>query len=129
MAQSDAPRQWPLASNPANEALRNWWNVEPNKAYIDRLTVAVMQLHYCGASWGNSVTVTEVFNGQTTWQGHVEVVNLTGHPKAKRAYGWSHADGEDDKDEKFVAVFEIPPVESAQTAVKVAILAEVKRKK
>jgi hypothetical protein len=60
-------------------------------------------------------------------KGDVEVFDLTGHPKAKRAYGWSHADGKDDKDEKFVTVLEVPPVDSPQTAVKVAIVSEIKR--
>jgi hypothetical protein len=36
-----------------------------------------------------------------------------GHPKAKRAYGWSHPEGKEDKDERFVTVLEIPPVKSA----------------
>jgi len=52
-----------------------------------------------------------------------------GHPRAKRAYGWSHRAGKDDQDERFVTVLEIPPVTSPETAVKVAIAAEVKGKK
>jgi len=63
------------------------------------------------------------------WQGEVEVFDLTGHPKAKRAYAWSHRAGKDDSDERFVAVLEIPPITSPETAVKVVIAAEVKRKK
>ena len=55
------------------------------------------------------------------------IFDLTGHPKAKRAYAWSHPDGVDDFDEKFTAVLEVPPVDSAKTAVKVAIVAEYKR--
>ena len=49
--------------------------------------------------------------------------------KDKRVYAWSHRDGKNDSDERFVAVLEIPPVDSAQSAVKVAIAAEVKGKK
>jgi hypothetical protein len=40
-----------------------------------------------------------------------------------------HKDGEDDTEERFVTVLEIPPVDSPQSAVKVAIAAEVKGKK
>jgi hypothetical protein len=43
-ARSDAPRRWPLGSNPANGALRSLLNAVANKDNIDRLTVAVMQL-------------------------------------------------------------------------------------
>jgi hypothetical protein len=42
---------------------------------------------------------------------------------------WSHLDGDNDERTRFVAVLEIPPVESPETAVKVAIAAEVKGKK
>ena len=73
--------------------------------------------------------VTEIFRGKTLWQGDVEVFDLTGHPKAKRAYGWSHPEGADNKGERFVTVLEIPPVVSAETAVKVAIVADIKKKK
>jgi hypothetical protein len=89
----------------------------------------VEHLHNCGAVHCATVPVHEVFRGQTVWKGYVEVFDLTGHPKAKRAYGWSHADGKDDLDEKFVTVLEIPPVESPQTAVKVAIVSEIKKAK
>ncbi len=73
--------------------------------------------------------VQEVFEGRTIWLGNVEVFDLSGHPKAKRAYAWSHKDGKDDLDERFVTVLEFPPVVSPETAVKVAIVAEVRNKK
>jgi hypothetical protein len=67
-----------------------------------------------------------MFNGQTVWQGDVEVFDLTGHPYAKRAYGWSHKEGKDDSGERFVTVLELPPVESAETAVRVQIVKDAK---
>ena len=70
--------------------------------------------------------VEEVFQGKTLWKGDVEVFYLNGHPKAKRCYGWSHPEGVDNKGERFVAVLEIPPVESPQTAVKVSIVSDIK---
>jgi hypothetical protein len=94
--------------------------------YLARLQVAISQLHNCGATWRESVPVHEVFRGKTLWRGEVEVFDLTGHPKAKRAYGWSHPEGDDNAGERFVAVLEIPPVESAQTAVKISIVADIK---
>ncbi len=94
--------------------------------YLARLQVAVSQLHNCGAVWRESVPVHEVFRGQTVWQGEVEVFDLTGHPKAKRAYGWSHKEGKDDTGERFVAVLEIPPVESAVTAVRVQVVKDAR---
>lgn len=97
--------------------------------YLARLQVAVSQLHNCGAVWRESVPVHEVFRGQTVWKGEVEVFDLNGHPKAQRCYGWSHPDGENDAGERFVAVLEIPPVESAITAVRASIVADSKNQK
>ena len=97
-----------------------------NRAYLERLKLAVEHLHNCGAAWHSTVPVQETFKGQTVWQGDVDVVNLIGHPKAKRAYAWSHLDGPKDEQERFVAVLEIPPVMSAETAVRVQIIKDVK---
>ena len=91
--------------------------------YLARVQLAVSQLHNCGAVWRETVPVHEVFQGQTVWQGDVEVFDLHDHPKAKRAYGWSHLDGKDDDKERFVTVLEVPPVESPVTAVRASIMA------
>jgi hypothetical protein len=70
-----------------------------------------------------SAPVHEVFRGKTVWQGNVEVFTLTGHPKAKRCYGWSFGEPE-----QFISILELPPVDSAQAAVKVGIAYQVKQK-
>ena len=88
--------------------------------------MAVEHLHGCRADHAETVTVHEVFRGETVWKGHVEVFNLTEHPKAKRCYAWSHIHGKGDDDERFVAVLETPPVESAVTAVRVQIVKDAK---
>ena len=107
----------------------NWLNIVANKSdYIARVQVALMQMHSCGATWRETVPVQEVFQGKTIWSGDVEVFDLNGHPKAKRAFGWSHPDGHN-KTERFVAVLEIPPVDSPQSAVKMAIYSDAKRQK
>ena len=94
-----------------------------------RVQVAVSQLHNCGAVWRQTVPVHEVFRGQTVWQGEVEVFDLNGHPKAKRAYAWSHREGSNDEGERFIAVLEIPPVESPKTAVQASIMADAKKER
>jgi len=82
------------------------------------------KLHGCGSKHIESVPVHEVFRGQTVWDGVVEVFDLTGHPKAKRAYGWSYPDGDQ---ERFVTVLELPPVKSPQTAVRAAIVSRAQK--
>ena len=94
--------------------------------HIERLKLAVEHLHKCGAHHQRTVSVHEKFNGETVWQGDVEVFGITGHQKAQRCYAWSHLEGDDDSGERFVAVLEIPPVESAETAVRVQIVKDRK---
>lgn len=95
-----------------------------SKEYIDRLRAVVEHLHKCQAAHVNTVPVHEVFQGETVWQGDVEVFDLTGHPKAKRAYGWSYGEPE-----KFITILELPPVTDAQSAVKVGAAYQIKKAK
>lgn len=95
--------------------------------YLARLQVAIEHLHNCSAVHTGTVPVHEVFQGQTVWQGEVEVFDLYGHHKAKRCYGWSHPEGDDDRGERFVTVLEIPSVVSAETAVRASIVADSKK--
>jgi hypothetical protein len=53
-------------------------------------------------------------------------IDLHGHPKAKRAYAWGHLDGAKEERTRFVWVLEIPPMESADTAVRVQIIKDFK---
>ena len=100
-------------------------NAVANKQeYLDRLQVAIQELHKCGAVYRETVPVHEAFHGQTVWRGEVEVFDLTGHPKALRCYAWSHLEGPNNQGERFVTVLEIPPVKDAQSAVKVAIVSD-----
>ena len=85
----------------------------------DEIKQAVEIVAECPATFIETVAVVEMFRKKTIWDGVVDVFDLKGHPKAKRAYGWAYADG---KENRFVAVLEIPPVDSALTAVRLAIL-------
>jgi hypothetical protein len=69
-------------------------------------------------------SVTERFNRQVAWDGDVEVFNLIGHPKAKRAYGWSYGEPE-----QFITIQELPAVGSADDAVKVGVAYQIKKGK
>jgi hypothetical protein len=97
-----------------------------NEQHIERVKLALEHLHNCGAIHCATVPVHEVFRGQTVWQGDVEVFDLTGHPKAKRAYGWSE---KPPNGERFFAVLETPPIKSAMDAVRASIVADAKKQK
>ena len=67
------------------------------------------------------------FEGDTVWEGVVEVFDLIDHPTAKRCYAWSHAiDGSTKR--KFIAVLHQGPVDSPRNAVKAAIVGGYKDK-
>jgi hypothetical protein len=89
--------------------------------YIQALQGAIQHLHGLQATHLESVPITETFKGRTVWDGTVEVFSVTGHPKAKRVYAWSHRDGGEDKETRYFAILGLPPVDSALGAVRAAI--------
>lgn len=86
-----------------------------------RLQRAIKETHGCESLHIESVAVKVVFKGQTAWAGTVEVFGLIDHAKAKRAFAWSYRDGNQNKT---VAVLAIPPADTPQNAVKMAIASE-----
>lgn len=103
--------------------------MENRETYIVTLQMVIRDLHGCGSAHVASMPVHEIFRGQTVWQGEVEVFDLKDHPKAKRCYAGSHLDKPDDSQERFVAVLELPPVTSAETAVRASIIADARKSK
>lgn len=90
---------------------------------IAELQKAILAMHGCESQYVASVQVHEAFREKMAWQGTVEVFEITGHPKAKRCYAWNY---EEDGVTRSIAVLEIPPVDSPQTAVMVAISAKAR---
>jgi hypothetical protein len=93
--------------------------------YIGEIQAAFLKLHGCEASYVETVPVVEEFQGTTVWQGDVEVFDIRGHPKATRGYGWGYVTTEGGG-RRYFTVLELPPVDSPQTAVKAAIMSEIK---
>lgn len=95
-------------------------------ADIPALIEAIGHLHGVEARWVESVPVHEKMQtGETVWEGEVQVFDLVGHPKAKRAYAWSYST--EGAKRKFVAVLGVPPVVDAKTAVQASIVASFKK--
>jgi hypothetical protein len=93
-------------------------------SHIDELKTIIHRLHGAKATHRESVPVKEVFQGQTVWDGVVEVFTLHDHPKANTAYAWIHDTGNPNKPEKHVTVLHVPPVVSPLTAVQAFIMQE-----
>lgn len=95
-------------------------------AEVARLAKAILDLHGARAEHVESVPVTETFNGETVWDGVVEVFSLPEHP-AGRAYAWRHE--ADSGKWRYVAVLHRPPVDTPLKAVQAAIVAEYRARK
>jgi predicted transcriptional regulator len=95
-------------------------------ANIEELKDVIRKLHGVESTHVTSVPVKETFNGETVWDGIVEIFSLHGHPKANTAYAWTHATDDPNMPKRSVVVLHVPPAVSPITAVRVAILQELK---
>jgi hypothetical protein len=91
---------------------------------IEELQDVIRKLHGAEAKHRESVHVKEVFNGETVWEGMVEVFDLIGHPKASRVYAWTNETGDPANPKHHVTVLHLGPVKSALDAVRAAIVQE-----
>jgi hypothetical protein len=94
--------------------------------HIEELKDVIRKLHGVESTHRESVPVEETFNGETVWKGIVEVFTLHDHPKANTAYAWTHATDDPDIPKRSVTVLHVPPAISPITAVRVAIMQELK---
>lgn len=88
---------------------------------IDQLRDAIHALHGGQATHRESVPVKEKFNGQTVWDGVVEVFHLKGHPKTDTVYAWLHDTGTTIQP---VTVLHIHPALTPSDAVRAFIFQE-----
>ncbi len=90
----------------------------------EELKEVIRKLHGVEATYRESVAVKEVFNGQTIWDGVVEVFDLHGHPTAERVYAWSHETNDPANPKRHVTVLHGGKITSALDAVRAAIVQE-----
>lgn len=90
--------------------------------YIEELQEAIRHLYHTEPVYVESVPIKEVFQGQTVWEGDVEVFDLPDSPDADRVYAWAHETDNADQPKRTVTVLHIPPVTSPQKAVQASII-------
>jgi hypothetical protein len=96
---------------------------------IERLREAVERAHDCKARYVCSTEVCEVFGGEIIWDGVVKTFDIEGHPKAKRCYAFPFIDDDESDPSGGRIVLNLPPVDSPETAVKVAIARKSRNEK
>ena len=89
------------------------------------LREAVEQLYKCSARHTGTEHVTEIFQGETAWDGDVHVFALEGHPSASVAYAWSSPVLGSDR-RRFFTLLKTSPVLSPQDAVRASIASQLK---
>jgi hypothetical protein len=93
-------------------------------SHIDDLKAVIHKLHGAKATHRESVPVKEVFQGETVWDGIVEVFDLHSHPKTDTVYAWLHDTGDPAREAQHVTVLHIHPALSPAKAVRAFILQE-----
>jgi hypothetical protein len=88
-------------------------------AYQEKLRQAISKVHGSDAVHVATVPVRKS-DDDVRWEGNVEVFDLLSHPTAKRSYAWGYPVGEVEPSNIF-AILEVPPIDSAEKAVKVAM--------
>jgi hypothetical protein len=86
--------------------------------YVDDLALAIGRTHGCEAHLEEFVPVTLVRLGGIEWDGEVGIFLLTGHPRARRCYAWGTPRSDEAGPRDITTVLELPPVVSAETAVR-----------
>ena len=93
---------------------------------IDALRTLIERQEKCRAKHVESAPIHETFEGARVWEGVVKTFQLEGHPTAKRAYAWVSPASPANKPE-YTIVLGVPPVTSANAAVKAAIVSQVRK--
>jgi hypothetical protein len=85
---------------------------------IENIRRAVEAMHECKARHEYSAYLTEMFGFHKVWEGVVESFSLEGHQLADRCYAWGF---KHHGEVRYVAVLELPPINSPTTAVRAAV--------
>ena len=95
---------------------------------IENLKKLIEKSEGCRATHFASSVVRERFEDakKPVWEGVVETFELENHPNGvKRAYAWQGWVDENQREPEYKVILGIPPVNSPERAVKVAVAAEI----
>ena len=98
-------------------------------SYIEELKDVIRNLHGAEPRHVETVPIKETWQGQTVWEGEVEVFDLEGHPKTDRVYAWAHETEDADHPRRHVTVLHIPPAISPRKAVQASIVSDYREQK
>lgn len=97
-------------------------------SYIEELRDVIRKLHGTDAIHVATVPIKEEFQGQTVWEGEVEVFDLPDSTEADRVYAWAYETDEVDTPKRMVTVLHVPPVTSPELAVRASIVRDYRER-
>jgi len=90
---------------------------------IDNLKLLIERSEKCRAIHVETAVIKERYDNRVIWEGVVETFQLDWHATAKRAYAWVRPQNAGENPEpEYTIVLGLPPVNSAEDAVKVAVV-------
>jgi len=96
--------------------------------YIEELQDAIRHLYHTDPVYVETVPVKETFQGQTVWEGEVEVFDLANFADASRVYAWAYETDAVDQPKRTVTVLHTPPVTSPEMAVRASIVRDYRER-
>jgi hypothetical protein len=92
--------------------------------YIEELQAVIRKLHGVESTHVETVPIRETHEGETVWEGEVEVFDLHDHPQTSRVYAWAHDTEDAGRPRRHVTVLHIPPATSPRRAVQASIVSD-----
>ena len=89
--------------------------------HIEQLRELIEREYGTTAKHVETVAVLETFNGETIWDGEVEVFDVPEFSDADQVFAW---DFDDDSGQQQVTVAQIPPATTPENAVKAYIVSQ-----
>jgi hypothetical protein len=89
--------------------------------YIEELQDVIQRVHGVESRHIESVSIQDIYQGKTLWEGFVEVFEVIGHMKTTKIYAWAHGTSNPER-RRHVTVLHIKPITNALLAVRAAIL-------
>jgi hypothetical protein len=82
---------------------------------IEKLQEVIERLQGTRSTHVETAPIKEEFNGQTIWEGEVEVFDLHDHPQTSRVYAWAHETEDAHNPRRHVTVLHLPPAISPRS--------------
>ena len=93
---------------------------------VKMLQQIISKVHGCESRHVESVHVLETFQGQTVWNGQVQVFELREPHEGRRCFAWGCVDEHPRKQRRYVTVLEAANVKSASQAVRASLTSDAR---